>query len=248
MGAAGPLVMLLGRFGWRGILLAVIILVAARYMTCNESSTTSPSTTQVTAPAAGASEEKLRHFTAFVFDDTQEHWQKQLGDRYQDAKMVLYRDGVESACGLASSATGPFYCPLDQKVYLDLSFYDDLRERFGAQGDFAQAYVIAHEMGHHVQNLRGVLDTNGSNQASVKTELQADCLAGVWGASAQKREMLDAGDLEEAINAAAAIGDDRIQRQTSGEIRPESFTHGSSAQRARAFRTGFQRATAAACE
>jgi uncharacterized protein len=164
---------------------------------------------------------------------------------------------VRSACGLAESASGPFYCPADQKVYIDLAFYDELRSRFGADGEFAQAYVIAHELGHHVQNLLGIdqkvrrLQESRPRQAnalSVALELQADCLAGVWGNSTAKRDLLQAGDAASAMNAAAAIGDDRIQRMTTGRVSPESFTHGSSQQRTQWFNRGFESGTVRTCD
>ncbi len=195
-------------------------------------------------------EERLVDFMSFVLDDLQATWQQVLpraGVDYQDAKMVLFRDGIRSACGVAGSATGPFYCPADGKVYLDLSFFDELHRRFGAPGDFAQAYVIAHEVGHHVQNLLGIerevrrlqgQNPGAVNDLSVRMELQADCLAGVWGNSTAQRGVLEGGDVEEGLAAAAAIGDDRIQRQTQGYIAPESFTHGSSQQRVGWFRKG----------
>jgi predicted metalloprotease len=150
----------------------------------------------------------------------------------------LFSDSTPSACGSGSAAVGPFYCPVDRKVYLDLTFFRELARRFGAPGDFAQAYVIAHEVGHHVQNLVGVLQNGGGNAQSVRQELQADCLAGVWGHSASTR-VLEGGDLEEALNAASAIGDDTLQRRSSGHVMPESFTHGSSADRVASFKRGF---------
>lgn len=158
---------------------------------------------------------------------------------------MVFRGAVDSACGTTSAAVGPFYCPLDRKVYIDLGFYTELSRRFGAPGDFAQAYVIAHEVGHHIQNLRGVL--NQSEGDSVETELQADCLAGVWAASADRRDLLEIGDVEEALGAAAAIGDDTLQKKTQGYVQPETWTHGSSRQRVGAFRKGKSGGTAAAC-
>jgi len=192
-------------------------------------------------------EEELVDFMSFVLDDLQATWRRELGSRYQDAKMVLFRDRVQSACGMTGAATGPFYCPGDAKVYLDSSFFDELRRRFGAPGDFAQAYVIAHEIGHHVQNLLGIErqvrqlqagNPGSRNDLSVRMELQADCFAGVWGHSTSKRGILEPGDVQEGLNAAAAIGDDRIQRQTQGYVVPDAFTHGSSAERVEWFRRG----------
>jgi predicted metalloprotease len=150
---------------------------------------------------------------------------------------VLFRNAIGSACGSASAAVGPFYCQLDHKVYIDLSFYDQLRRRFGAPGDFAQAYVIAHEVGHHVQNLRGLLGRGDAS--SIATELQADCLAGAWAKDAQRRDLLEVGDVDEALNAASQIGDDTIQRKTQGRVQPETWTHGSAAQRSGSFKKGF---------
>jgi predicted metalloprotease len=192
-------------------------------------------------------EEQLVDFMSFVLDDLQDTWRGILGADYRDARMVLFRDGIRSACGGASASTGPFYCPADGKVYLDLSFFDELHRRFGASGDFAQAYVIAHEVGHHVQTLLGLeqkvrtlqgQNPDAANELSVRMELQADCLAGVWGHSTGQRGLLESGDIEEGLAAAGAIGDDRIQRQTQGYVAPESFTHGSSQQRVGWFRRG----------
>jgi len=193
-------------------------------------------------------EEPRVQFVSFVLDDVQNTWRRVLGDRYQDAHLVLFRDVVQSACGTAESATGPFYCPGDHKVYLDLSFFDELDRRFGAPGDFAQAYVIAHELGHHVQSLVGISsrvrrlqeqNPGEQNQLSVRLELQADCYAGVWGHSTQQRNILDPGDVDEGLAAAAAVGDDRLQKQARGTVNPDSFTHGSSAQRQYWFKQGF---------
>jgi predicted metalloprotease len=200
------------------------------------------------------------HFVSFVLDDTQRTWTQilqQQGRSYRHAKLVLFRDAVDSACGMAQSATGPFYCPDDEKVYIDLSFYDELKRRFGAPGDFAQAYVLAHEIGHHVQKLLGIetqvqraMGTHPGerNELSVRLELQADCLAGVWGHSTAQRNILEAGDVDEALRAASAVGDDRLQRMATGQVNPDSFTHGSSEQRAHWFQQGFQSGNIAACD
>jgi predicted metalloprotease len=205
-------------------------------------------------------EEELVDFVSFVLDDAQGTWAEifpQLGSTYQDARLVLFRNAVESACGFAESAVGPFYCPGDQKVYVDLAFYDDLRRRFGAPGDFAQAYVLAHEIGHHVQRLMGTEaevrraqrgDPGAANALSVRMELQADCYAGVWGHYAAQRGVLEAGDLEEGLTAAAAIGDDRLQRMSQGQVVPEAFTHGSSAQRVEWLRRGFDSGDCRQCD
>ena len=206
------------------------------------------------------SEEKEVQFVDFVQGDAQDFWQQQFqaaGRPYQRAKLVLFRNQVQSGCGLASSATGPFYCPLDQKVYIDLGFFDELDQRFKAPGDFAQAYVIAHELGHHVQQQLGIErnvrqqsqgNPGDANELSVRLELQADCIAGVWARSTYDRGILESGDLQEGLTAAAAVGDDRIQQQTQGRIDPESFTHGTSEQRDRWLQTGFDSGRLEACD
>jgi len=206
-------------------------------------------------------EAQLREMTAVVLADTEETWNSILpkyGVNYREPTLVLFNGLVESACGTAQSAMGPFYCPLDQKVYLDMSFYVDLTQRFGAPGDFAQAYVIAHEVGHHVQNLLGTAEQVqaarerasqvDANALSVRMELQADCYAGVWARNAaQSRQLLEAGDVEEGLRAASAIGDDRLQRMSQGRVVPDAFTHGSSEQRVRWFRRGIESGTLEAC-
>lgn len=176
-------------------------------------------------------------FVSFVLDDAQSTWAAKIPN-YRHAKMVLYRDAIDSACGLAQTASGPFYCPDDEKIYLDLGFFDELRDRFGASGDFAQAYVIGHELGHHVQKLTGVFDEHNPRSDSVAIELQADCYAGIWGHSTEQRKLLENGDVEEGLNAAASVGDDRIQRMQGRAVNPETFTHGSSRQRLTWFRRG----------
>lgn len=199
-------------------------------------------------------ENRLAEFVSVVLADTEDTWHelfRQMNKTYREPTLVLFTGAVESACGFAQSATGPFYCPADEKVYIDLSFYQELKQRFHAPGDFAQAYVIAHEIGHHVQNLLGIaskvhqlrsrLSEAKSNQLSVMMELQADCLAGVWAYHADRsRRILEEGDIEEGLNAASAIGDDRLQRKARGYITPDSFTHGSSAQRVRWFQRGIE--------
>jgi predicted metalloprotease len=201
-----------------------------------------------------AQENRQADFVSVVLAETEDTWTKvfgEMGRRYQKPKIVLYSGAVDSACGFAQAAMGPFYCPLDQKVYIDLSFYRDLQSRYHAPGDFAQAYVIAHEIGHHVQKQLGITDQvqalqqrssrSGANQLSVRLELQADCLAGVWAHNAHKaRQILEEGDIEEALNAASQIGDDRMQRRSAGYVVPDSFTHGSSAQRTRWFTQGIK--------
>ena len=202
-----------------------------------------------------------RDFVSAVLADTEDTWTalfRDMGRTYVDPHLVLFAGQVQSACGFAETAMGPFYCPGDSKVYIDLEFYDELKRRFEAPGDFAQAYVIAHEVGHHVQHLLGITDkvdrmTGGlsesqTNAVSVRVELQADCFAGVWAYQAKERKIVEPGDVEEALNAAAAVGDDRLQRQSQGYIVPDSFTHGSSAQRARWFKTGFSRGEIGDCD
>jgi uncharacterized protein len=202
-------------------------------------------------------EEERVDFVSFVLDDVQGTWPKVLGGRYRDAQLVLFRDATSSACGVGQSAMGPFYCPADQKVYLDLSFFDQLAQRFDAPGDFAQAYVIAHEIGHHVQHLLGVNQRvrelqqarpREANELSVRQELQADCFAGIWGHSTARRNLLEPGDVEAGLQAAAAIGDDRLQRESSGRVRPETFTHGTSAQRVEWLRRGLETGSLEACD
>jgi predicted metalloprotease len=197
-------------------------------------------------------EERLVDFVSFVLDDAQGVWGQVLpehGVQYRPARLVLFRDAIQSACGLGEAATGPFYCPGDEKVYIDLGFYQELQQRFGAPGDFAQAYVLAHEIGHHVQNVLGTeaevrrARSNRpdlGNQLSVRLELQADCYAGIWAHSTAQRELLERGDVEEGLGAAAAVGDDRIQRMGGGRVAPEAFTHGSSEQRMQWFQRGFK--------
>lgn len=212
------------------------------------------------APINDPAEEEEVQFVSFVLDDAQAMWHELLprtGTAYRDARLVLFRDVVQSACGMAQSATGPFYCPADERVYIDLGFYRELATRFGAPGDFAEAYVLAHEVGHHVQTLEG---TNAAvaqasrqrpseaNALSVRMELQADCYAGIWAARAARAGRLEAGDLEEGLTAAAAVGDDRIQRESTGRVQPESFTHGTSEQRMTWFRRGFDSGDPARCD
>ena len=199
-------------------------------------------------------------FVSFVLDDAQSFWEQQFqaaGKPYQRAKLILFRDAVNSGCGQASSATGPFYCPLDQQVYLDLGFFDELNRRFKAPGDFAQAYVIAHELGHHVQRQLGIEEEvrgkseqspDDANELSIRLELQADCFAGVWGRSTYDRGILENGDLDEGLAAASAVGDDRIQEQVQGRIDPETWTHGSADQRSRWLQTGFDSGELEACD
>jgi len=216
-----------------------------------------PGVAETTGAAVG---DESKQFASYVLDDTQETWTDLFardGRRYDKAKLVLFDGATSTACGYGRAATGPFYCPSDERVYIDLSFFDDLARRFGARGDFAQAYVIAHEIGHHVQKQLGASaavrslrksQREGEDGASVRLELQADCLAGVWARSTAARGLLEQGDIEEALTAAAAIGDDRLQKRASGVVTPETFTHGTAEQRARWFRSGYERGEVDACD
>jgi predicted metalloprotease len=219
-----------------------------------------PAAQQGGAPPA---QDTMAQFVSVVLADTEDTWnalfRERFGRDYDEPQLVLFTQAIRSGCGVGQAAMGPFYCPADQKVYIDLSFYRELKDRFSAPGDFAQAYVIAHEVGHHVQNLLGVsdkvhsaqerADRSTANALSVRLELQADCYAGVWGHHAQRaRNVLEPGDLDEALNAASAIGDDRIQKATRGTVVPESFTHGSSQQRQQWFRRGFESGTLESCD
>lgn len=210
-----------------------------------------------------ASDREQRQFVSVVLADTEDVWNQtfksDLRRTYEEPRLVLFSGGIDSGCGFAQAAVGPFYCPADHKVYIDLSFYDELQRRFGAPGDFAQAYVIAHEVGHHVQNLLGISEKvqdaqrragrDAANELSVRLELQADCLAGVWAHQTERqKQVLEQGDVEEALGAAAAVGDDRIQMQTQGYVVPESFTHGSAEQRVRWFKRGFQSGSIDSCD
>ncbi|BCA56881.1 membrane protein [Nitrospira sp. KM1] len=220
-----------------------------------------PSSVEETAPT-GPVMDKLGKFASVVLADTERTWEQLLptiGNSYQDPRLVLFSGGVQSACGMTSSAVGPFYCPGDRRVYLDLSFFNELSQRLGAPGDFAQAYVIAHEVGHHVQNLLGIAErvTNlqrraseaEGNALSVRMELQADCFAGVWGYHAKhERDLIEPGDFEEGLRAASAIGDDKLQRMSRGTVRPESWTHGSSEQRVSWLRKGLESGDPRACD
>jgi predicted metalloprotease len=208
------------------------------------------------APVNDAAEEKMVLFLSNVLDSAQIDWSRNVPG-YRDAKLVLFRNVIASACGTAESATGPFYCPGDQKVYLDLAFFDQLDRQFGAPGDFAQAYVLAHELGHHVQNLVGTerklrdaqqRNPELKNRLSVAMELQADCYAGVWGYHASRNGQLESGDLDEGLKAASSVGDDRLQRMSVGRVNPETFTHGSSAERSRWFKRGFDSGDPKQCD
>jgi predicted metalloprotease len=221
-----------------------------------------PATGAVSAPMTAvdsAAQEEQVQFVSFLLDDVQGVWSKTLpryGGRFEPARLVLFRNSTDSGCGPAQSAMGPFYCPLDQRVYLDLGFFDELSRRFGATGDFARAYVLAHELGHHVQHLLGAdarvrqaqeANPSAANDLSVRLELQADCYAGVWAHSTDQRRMLDPGDIDEALGAASAVGDDRIQQRTTGRVNVDSFTHGSAAQRSQWFKRGFESGDPRSC-
>ena len=212
-------------------------------------------------PGRDEAEKPLVQFVTFVLNDTQKTWEEllpeQAGHPYRHAKLVLFRNETYSGCGGAEASTGPFYCPQDEKVYIDLSFYDELKQRFGAPGEFAQAYVLAHEIGHHVQKIIGVenkvwrlqeSNPEAANRLSVSMELQADCFAGVWAHSTQQRGLLEQGDVESALRAAAAVGDDHIQQMTRGRVQPETFTHGTSQQRMSWFNKGLSSGSIAACD
>jgi uncharacterized protein len=227
--------------------------------TLQESSTQSSSTQEV---KQSAKEKELVDFISVILADTEDTWSKifqQHEKKYQEPRLVLYRDSVNSGCGFGSAQMGPFYCPTDKKVYLDLSFYDELQHKYKSPGDFAQAYVLAHEIGHHVQNLLGTStkvhkekqksSKVKANQLSVKLELQADCYAGIWAHQANlSRQILESGDVEEGLKAASAIGDDQLQKQAQGHVNPDSFTHGSSKQRVKWFNTGLSQGTLIACD
>ena len=227
------------RFGLKGILVALLVIGGMTIAgPCGHA------TQRVADRAPVAQDDPMVHFVGFVVDDVQTTWRKQLPD-YTDAKLVLFRNSIGSACGIATEAVGPFYCPLDKKVYVDLAFYEELRTKLGAPGDFAQAYVIAHELGHHIQDIRGILGKQGE-VSSVAVELQADCLAGAWAKNAELRGELEAGDIDEALNATAQIGDDTLQRKAGQHVQPERWTHGSAAQRSENFKNGYS-GGAAAC-
>lgn len=241
--------------GLGGIVLLVVALLlgADPRQLLEQSGGVDPSRGTTTSRSANPQDDELRQFSATVLASTEDVWTdifRQQGKSYPKPTLVLFTDEVRSACGEAGTAVGPFYCPSDAKLYLDLSFFSELQTRFRAPGDFAQAYVIAHEVGHHVQNLLGTMDKVDAargrmteaeaNQLSVRLELQADFLAGVWAHYAQQKGVIEAGDIEEALGAASAVGDDRLQREGQGYVVPDSFTHGTSEQRIRWFRKGFE--------
>ena len=254
----GILLMLVrSRFGWAG----VAVLLVGYFVVTNFSGLLDPGTSQRAAsgehsPTAPGDDEAA--FVGAVLDDVQDTWAARApiaGQSYRRAKLVLFTGATDTACGLGDSATGPFYCPGDERVYIDLAFNRILRDKLGAGGDFAQAYVIAHEIGHHLQHILGTSERVrrgrqgiGADGDSVRLELQADCYAGVWAHASKRRDLLEDGDLEEALTAAAAIGDDTLQRQAGGRVRPESFSHGSAAQRVRWFQRGYQAGDPGQCD
>jgi predicted metalloprotease len=211
-----------------------------------------PTATQAAGPSAGApgNEDPDKRFVRIILGDTEDTWTQifhERGRSYTLPKLVLFDGEVASGCGFTSAAVGPFYCPEDAKVYLDLAFFRELSQGFGASGDFARAYVIAHEVGHHVQNLLGLMPERQSRESSIGTELQADCLAGVWGNRSGRKGLLEPGDVEDGLRAAAAVGDDTLQRMATGHVQPESWTHGSSAERVASLRRGLQSGDPEAC-
>ncbi|MFQ2156547.1 KPN_02809 family neutral zinc metallopeptidase [Aeromonas hydrophila] len=249
--------------GGKGRLILLVVVMVAGYYGVDLSPLLSEPTTQSQPQRQEMSQpakDPLARFTSVMLASTEDAWSEifqQSGSRYQAPKLVLYRGSTRTGCGQGQSVMGPFYCPADRTVYIDLSFYQEMRDKLGADGDFAQGYVVAHEVGHHVQNLLGIerkmreqqqgLSRAEQNKLSVKLELQADCFAGVWGHYMEREQVLEHGDLEEALNAAQAIGDDRLQQQSQGRVIPDSFTHGTSAQRYAWFKRGFDSGKPASC-
>jgi hypothetical protein len=255
-------------FGFKGGVIAVLAIGAYALVSGNLGSMLggggqdTPSTDEEGVLRQSAEEKTLVDFVSVVLADTEDTWHqqfRQMGSEYEEPNLVLFRGATTTACGFGQAAMGPFYCPGDHKVYIDLSFYSDLKDRFKAPGDFAQAYVIAHEVGHHVQTLLGIsekvqkakrsLNETQANKLSVRQELQADCFAGIWAYHADRsRQLLEKGDIEEGLNAASAIGDDRLQKQSQGYVSPDTFTHGSSSQRVKWFRTGLKSGDLKQCD
>ncbi|MEG2663536.1 MAG: neutral zinc metallopeptidase, partial [Hafnia sp.] len=250
--------------GKGGLILLVVVLVAGYYgvdlTPLLNGEAPMGQTQQHSQPANSAQDNQMAKFTSVILASTEDTWSQlfqKMGKQYQDPKLVLYRGATRTGCGTGQSVMGPFYCPADKTVYIDLSFYQEMKNKLGADGDFAQGYVVAHEVGHHVQNLLGIeqkvrqMQQGASkaeqNRLSVKMELQADCFAGVWGHNMQNQQVLEAGDLEEALNAAQAIGDDRLQQQSQGRVIPDSFTHGTSEQRYTWFKRGFDSGNPSSC-
>jgi uncharacterized protein len=244
--------------GIGGVIILLVVLFLSGGLTGGEGAPGGSGNPAI--PRGQDPEAELVSFVSFVFDDAQATWSEEfgrLGETYRPAQMVLYRQATESGCGFATSDVGPFYCPADETVYLDLGFFEELQQRYGAEGDFAQAYVIAHEVAHHVQTLLGISDRvqrlsgrdpGDANELSIQQELQADCLAGVWGQTTRERGLLEGGDVQEGLGAAAAVGDDRIQREATGQIDPDTWTHGSSQQRRTWFQEGFTSGSFDACD
>jgi predicted metalloprotease len=257
VGGAGILFWLMSRFGLPGLVVGGIVLAAVYFLSPSTSSDQQGLRSEDRSTASA--QDETARFVGFVLDDVQSTWKRifaERGQNYSAAKLVLFSEAIRSGCGVGSAQVGPFYCPSDRRVYIDLAFYRELARRFGAPGDFAQAYVIAHEVGHHVQTLMGERESPRSlvrgrerqNAASIQTELQADCYAGVWAHSTEQRDILQAGDIEEGLRAAAAVGDDTLQRETEGRVSPETWTHGSSEQRVSAFQRGYTSGSLDACE
>jgi predicted metalloprotease len=261
MRMGGPVGIGGGGIGTILIILLISWLTGVNPLSLLDMSGGAPTSAPSEVPTGSGGDDPQSRFISVVLADMEDTWTEifaKAGERYQLPVLVLFNDAVQSACGSASSATGPFYCPADSKVYLDLSFFRELDQNFGAPGDFAQAYVVAHEVGHHVQNVLGVnqqvsrlqqqVSKTEANQLSVRLELQADCYAGIWGHYASRQDLLDPGDVDEGLQAAAAIGDDRLQRQSQGRVVPESFTHGSSQQRAEWLRRGLSNGRIEDCD
>jgi predicted metalloprotease len=265
MGRGGPFIV--RRAGGGGIGIIIVVLVVSYFLGINPlellsgNISTGPGQQGTGQISQSGVNDEGRAFVATVLADTEDTWTeifKASGKDYPKPTLTLFTDSVASACGSASASTGPFYCPNDQNVYIDLGFFAELQQRFGAPGDFAQAYVIAHEVGHHVQNVLGILPKvheqeqavgqGEANALSVRTELQADCFAGVWANHTQQKGLLEAGDIDEALNAAAAVGDDTLQKEGQGYVVPDSFTHGTSEQRATWFRRGFDKGDINGCD
>lgn len=246
------------RLGLGGTLIVLVLSVifGQDFLSLFSGGAPAPASGSYSSSDRGAGDTREVQFVSFVLDDVQKTWDNVLGQRYRHSTLVLFRDFTQSACGAAQAATGPFYCPGDEKVYIDLGFFDELANRFGAPGEFAQAYVLAHEIGHHVQKVLGIEQAvrqqqmrspSEQNPLSVKLELQADCLAGVWGHSTFQRDIIDQADVSAGLQAAAAVGDDRLQRMSRDRVSPESFTHGSSEQRMAAFQRGLRSGQIASC-
>jgi predicted metalloprotease len=243
------------------LLLGILSLVFHRNLfTLFSGDASDSSGTSTSDPNTPASQDPAVQFVSFVLDDVQRTWEtllpQQASRPYRHAKLVLFTDAIDSGCGDAQASTGPFYCPEDEKVYIDLGFYQELSRRFGAPGEFAEAYVLAHEVGHHVQKILGIeggvrraqqRDPSSQNRLSVGLELQADCFAGIWGHSTAQRKIIDNTDVQDGLRAAASVGDDRIQKMERGRVSPETFTHGSSAQRTAAFKAGLDSGNLSAC-